>query len=523
MSLGDIVFVKGEGGLGRPLAGEDYISSLIFYTDNGHLPSGWTTTARIRQLFSVAEAEAAGITNDYVDATAAVGGMILTRGATGDTIEIIVKTVGRVINNNVASIGEIDISLGKYKQKSSDTTLAILGASLSAFINASTYIHGFTTDFDTDTLDITYPKSQGIYPNSGTPITTTIVGTITATITQPVDEQPGVTSNKALWHYHISEYFRIQPKGQLYVAFYPIPDYTYSEITTVQNYAQGKIRQFGIWLSHESHAFTSGDLTAISNQIVTNCDANHKPTSALYAADLHATADLTTLTNLNTLSANKASAVISQDGAGQGAFLYATYGFSISTLGAALGAVSFAAVSDNIKWIAKFNISNGFECDTPAFCNGVLVGNVTQSFLNAVDNLRYIFLFKPVGNAGSYFNNSHTAIISTSDYAYIENNRTIDKATRGIYSSLLPALGSPIVLNADGTLTDTSIAYFQSLTEVNLTQMVRDSELSAFGVLISPTQDVLSTGKLVVAVELLPIGVTQSIQVNIGFVLNITT
>ena len=37
MALNDIIFVKGQGGLGRPLTGEDHISGLLFYTANGNL------------------------------------------------------------------------------------------------------------------------------------------------------------------------------------------------------------------------------------------------------------------------------------------------------------------------------------------------------------------------------------------------------------------------------------------------------------------------------------------------------
>jgi hypothetical protein len=136
--------------------------------------------------------------------------------------------------------------------------------------------------------------------------------------------------------------------------------------------------------------------------------------------------------------------------------------------------------------------------------------------------MRYVFLIKNIGFAGSYFNGSHTATIVTSDYAYIENNRTIDKAIRGVYSSLLPALGAPIVLNSDGTLTDESIAYFTSLAELNLRAMVQATELSDFEVLINSTQNVLSTNTLVVAVELIPVGVARAITVNIGFVVALT-
>ena len=513
MALSGISFNLGQGGLGRPLAGEDHISSLLFYTANGNLPSGFSTSARIKKFFSVSDAESAGILSDYSDATAAVAKYVISNaGAAGDTFNI-----------SVTEIDSLVVDLGTYTVTSADSTIALLGASIAAAINAGTYTHGYSATFNTATLLLSMPKKLGVYPNTGTPVVVTIAGTVAGTLTQPTGSGStvlGVASKQAIWHYHIAEYFRLQPKGVLYVGFYAVPStYTFAELTTIQNFANGTIRQSGVFLGSECHAFTVADLTAINTEVVTNCDANHKPISSiLYAADLSATSDLTTLTNLNTLTAKKVSAVIGQDGAGLGYYLWKGTTKSITSLGATLGAVSFAAVSDSIEWVGKFNFSNGTELDTPAFANGDLVSAKAQSYLDALDSARYIFLRKFVGNSGTYVNNSYTAIISTSDYSFIENNRTIDKAIRGVYSSVLPALGSPLVLNADGTLTDTTIAYFTSLAEVNLTQMVRDVELSAFQVLISPTQDVLSTGELTIAVELLPIGVARSIVVNIGFV-----
>jgi len=39
MSLPNITFIKGQGGLGRPLPGQDYISGLLFYTAIYHQDS----------------------------------------------------------------------------------------------------------------------------------------------------------------------------------------------------------------------------------------------------------------------------------------------------------------------------------------------------------------------------------------------------------------------------------------------------------------------------------------------------
>jgi len=499
MALNDIIFVKSQAGLGRPLTGQDYISGLLFYSSS--LPSGFSTSNRVKLFGSIQDAETAGILNDYSDATAATFTyLISTKGNTGDSIDLKYASPNSTLD------------LGAYTVGSSDTTIALQGAAWAAVINAGTLVHGCTASFTTATLTVTLPKSQGTFPNSGTPVSVVIVGAFVGTLTQP---SGGAASKLAVWHYHISEYFRLQPKGSLYVGIYAIPaTYTFSEIQTIQQFSNGVVRQLGVY--KDSAAFAIGDVTAIES-IVSILQGLHMPLNVIYAGDLSGVSDLTTLTDLNTLTANNVSVVISQDGAAQGNFLYKTYGKSITTLGACLGAVSLAKVSEDIAWANKFNISNGIECDTIAFANGSLLSTYSQGTLNTLDNRRYIFLIKYVGLAGSYFNDSHTSIAVTSDYAYIENNRTIDKAIRGVYSSLISYLNAPLVLNSDGTLKDTTVAFFTSQAGVNLDQMVRDADLSNYSVSIDPTQNVLATSNLTITVKLLPVGVARQITVNIGF------
>ena len=508
MALNDIVFIKGQGGLGRPLEGEDYISGLLIYSAS--LPSGFSTNSRVKSFGSITDAVDAGINNDYSDATAATGTYTVTAaGATNDVVEVKV--------NDLSTSGSSQVTtLATYTRPAGDTTPALVAVGIAAVINLGTINTGYSASVTGAIITITAPKRFGIYLNSGTPIVVTITGTITGTIAQ---FSGGTVSNLALWYYHISEFFRLQPRGQLYVGIYAVPStYTFTEIQTIQDFSGGKIRQIAV-LKGAVQAF-SADAQAIQT-VCTTLAGVHKPLSAVYAAEMQAITDLTTLPDLNLLSCPNVSIVIAQDGAGQGNYLYLTTGKSITTLGATLGAISLSKVSEDIAWISKFNISSGFECDTITFANGAAVASQSQSLLNTLDNRRYIFLIKYVGIAGSYFNDSHTAIGVTSDYAYIENNRTIDKAIRGVYSSLLPNLNSPLVLNADGTLKDTTIAYFIGQCAPNLDQMVRDSELSAYQTTINTTQDVLSTGVLVVSIVLVPIGVARNIVVNIGFTLSI--
>lgn len=65
MALNKLTFNVNTAGLGTPLASSDHKSGIVYY--NNTLPSGFSTSDRIKQVFSLAEAEALGI----VEGTAA--------------------------------------------------------------------------------------------------------------------------------------------------------------------------------------------------------------------------------------------------------------------------------------------------------------------------------------------------------------------------------------------------------------------------------------------------------------------
>jgi hypothetical protein len=512
MGLNNITFILGQGGLGRPLPGEDYISGLGFFCADNKLPSGFTTTNRVKQFFSPADAEAAGIKADYSDATAAAGTVLVTAaGTNGDTIDISVTTPS----------GAVD--LGTYTKTATEANVTAVGAAIAAIINAGTVNHGFSAVNTTGSVAITAPQKYGVYLNTGTKLVTTLSAgaTLAVTVTQ---FSGGAASLQAVWHYHISEFFRIQPKGQLWVGFFAVPgSYTFTaEVGSLVTAASGKIRQIGFY--KDGAAFATADIQALHSAL-NGQFGQHKPLIGVYAADISGTADITTMADASTLASNLVMPVIGQDGGALGAFLYATYGKSITDLGAVLGALALASVEEDISWVAKFNMSDGTELDIPAFANGVLVsslGQSTENVLSALQDKAYNFLRKFVGVAGTYNNESRMAVTITSDYAYAENNRTIQKAVRGVYTSLIPALGAPITLNSDGTLTDVSIEYFKTLAETNLFQMERDGEISSFEVDIDSTQNVLSTGQLVIAINIVPVGVARNIIVKIGYNVSIS-
>ena len=521
--MGDVVFIESNGGLGRSLPGQDYISGLVFYT--GTLPSGFSSSDRIKQIFSIEQAESLGILDDFSDETLATGTVTLTNvGALSDTVVI------KVVEPNQT------VTLASYSRLSTDTTVTLLAASIVAAINLYTYLHGYSATNTAGVITLTARKGLGVYLNAATKLTFTKTGTIAGSVS--ADFSGGVASKLAVYHYHIAEYFRIQPQGNLYLGFFAVPSpYVFTELQTLQIFANGDIREAAVY--KDGAAFSTADIQAIQaidNILFTN---KMKIESILYAADLVSVTDLATLATLASLNSKNVSAIIGQDGysvnatpvvdgiftktstSGLGYELFCAYGKSITCVGASLGAVSLAAVNEDISWVQKFNLSNGTELATPAFANGNLYKNIAAGLLTQIDVYRYIYLRKFIGDAGTYHQDSHTAVLQSSDYAFIENNRVIGKAERLLYKAFLPFKSSPLPLNADGTMQDATVATLESTGDNALADMLRNTELSANATIVDPAQNVTSTSKVSIQEKLLGVPNAKNIEITIGFVLEL--
>ena len=330
-----------------------------------------------------------------------------------------------------------------------------------------------------------------------------------------------LATNLAHSHYQISEVFRLNPKAELYVYLYD------SAATTAAVYLQpviefpenGEIRNASIF---KDAAIAGADITDIQS-VVTAMRLVHRPFSAIVGFSAYGAAnDWSTAIDLRALEADGVGVVIGGSGSGLGLTL-ATTDNNTPAIGAVLGATSKAGVHESIAYVAKFNFSNGVELEKTVIGDkSNLVNDQTEVLLSALTAKGYIFFRKHMGITGSYINDSSNADLITSDYAYGESTRTIDKAIRGVRTFLLPQLSSPVYLNENGTMREDTVANFRALALRSLDQMQQAGEISARDVTIDPTQAVLSTSKLVIGVKIVPVGVARNIEVNIAFALKVS-
>ena len=332
-------------------------------------------------------------------------------------------------------------------------------------------------------------------------------------------EELGITADATAWsvkmlHYQLEDVFRINPSITLYMGLFSKPEsMTFQEMKTVQNYAEGAIRQMAIW---------NGDTAPTADNIVKleavadSLDTENAPLSTLYAP---------LVSNYKNLPSNLAtnnprvSVVIAQAGSGTGAELYKSKDnkakATVSAIGVALGTLSKAAVHQCIAWVKNF--PSGISM--PALGDGTLVRTIDKGELEKLDTNRYLFLNNVVGVAGSYWNDSHTMDSPTSDYAAIESVRTMDKAVRGIRTYLTPELGGNVYIDPDtGKLQSYTVSHLETTANIPLEEMEKAGELSGYKAEIDAEQDVLSTGTIEVTIKNVPVGVVRKFKVKIGFV-----
>lgn len=328
----------------------------------------------------------------------------------------------------------------------------------------------------------------------------------------------GSVNHDVNW-YHISEYFRMNPEGELWIGYYAVPGgaYDFSEIPAMMLASNGEIRQLGI----HADALTYADTQVTTIQAVIDAmAAEYRQVSVLYAANMNSIVAVTgwnSVVDLRTKTARKVTVVACESGSGYGYTLQQAKSTSISMLGCALGATSKASVEQSIGNPSFFNISDGTECETLCMANGDLVSDLTPAVLGGLKDKGFLVARKYLPDlSGSYFERCPTSISATNDFAFMENNRVVDKAIRGVRAALIPQLNSSVGLKQDGTLTDDAVGYYQDLAQKVLDDMRVAGNISAGKALVNPDQNILSTSTLTVSVQIVPVGIAETIVVNIG-------
>lgn len=132
-----------------------------------------------------------------------------------------------------------------------------------------------------------------------------------------------------------------------------------------------------------------------------------------------------------------------------------------------------------------------------------------------------------VGKAGYYWSDDKLATVSSDDYAFITRRRTIDKAYRIAYKTLVDEIGEEVPVNAEGqiaayhckgieTAVESAIVN-QMTSEGNLGNDPEDANDLGVKCWIDPNQNILATSRFEISLKVKPYGYSKYIDVKLGF------
>lgn len=217
-------------------------------------------------------------------------------------------------------------------------------------------------------------------------------------------------------------------------------------------------------------------------------------------------ANLATITNqraTNNLAGSKyVQVVLGNDVSGDDAFV-----------GLVLGVASRAKVSQSLG-----RVRSGSLGILSAFIGTVSLEEIAEATLGSLYDKGYIIPRKLPGREGFYLAGSPNCDSPTSDFAFLEDARTIEKARLIAVGVLTEDINENIPVDADGQIKPGAAASIAGRIDNALKIALIDSgEVSAARAIINRAQNILSTSTLEVSIEVTPLGVARTIEVTISF------
>lgn len=207
------------------------------------------------------------------------------------------------------------------------------------------------------------------------------------------------------------------------------------------------------------------------------------------------------LLNLRTRSENRCAVVLGADTSEGNA-----------AIGLVLGRAASISVHRNIG-----RVKDGLMANEAWFTGGInRVARNFETMWAQLHEFGFIFLRSYQGKNGFFFNDDPMAAPVSDDYSSLAHGRVIDKAMTIAYTTYIDELLDTVEIDQDGKLPAATCKYFEARIN-NAVNTLMAGEISSFRSFVDPAQNVLGTGRLTVAITIVPLGTLREIVVQLGF------
>lgn len=334
-------------------------------------------------------------------------------------------------------------------------------------------------------------------------------------ITQSFDE-----TNGSILYRIIEQFFNYNKRGKLFLQVYKATAYSETHLSSFVGLTKGVCRQI-LWGEMDATilaALTIEDIIDRVEDIQLEIDTLFQrgyPVQVLlpgwaFGGDIGDAEDLRALNGKNVAIVIGSDYNLTTKLSGE-----TTPWAKAPEVGLALAYLALAKVNENIGWVDKFPLTdtkrNQFE--EAGLSDGSKLTDFAEDELDVLHDKGYIFARPVASKTGYWWNSSSTCCAITEDEAYLENGRTLDKASRLIREALSGDINGPIPLTEDGKITPIRIGSLESKAEVKLSQMSKEGEISAYDVYIDPDQNFIENDEVLeLEFTIVPIGVARQIS-----------
>lgn len=333
-------------------------------------------------------------------------------------------------------------------------------------------------------------------------------------------------------HHHIKRFFMRAPGAKLWVlgvdqgttlSQMANKTLTYGKYLIVQ--AGGKIRQMGFVLNPDmgsySPTITAGidaSVTAavpVAQQLADEQLTLKRPLVCLIEGR-ELTGAVGSVVDMRTKASPNVGVVLAQDKD----FADSDAAFeNTAAVGDVLGLMASAQVNLSLGWVGGFPLTNVAEgaFNVAALSSNSTVESYSDADLGTLYDKGFIVPRTVVGKPGYFLAGSPSCTAATSDFAFLEDTRTVNKVVRLINLAYADYINASVLVNPDGTMQGQEVANFEAVGEQALAPMLQAAELSNANVVVDPLQDVVSTGEVETQVGLTQVGVSRQLRFKIGY------
>ena len=357
----------------------------------------------------------------------------------------------------------------------------------------------------------------------------------------PATDANAAADTAALTWYHISEFFRLNPDGKLWLhngnAVAPANIFAAAgPADQIMSASANSVRYMGVVFGFDPDATLtiSGGFANFVSTVQAAAqvwvEARAQDHVFIDCVVVEGVAASTTLVDLKALESPQVHITVACDH-GYLAEYPAAF-LKTAAVGTVLGSIGVRMLSESIGSAVlerypstKRGAANYSLVDTrqnrwlkPGLSTGVLFDALSQAVRDELTTKAYGYAGKFEGYSGVYFNAEATCTTVVDDFNTIHANRVWNECARRLRRALIPRINSRIRIDAaTGRIAPETIADWDAASKRELEALLAEGELANFTFTLNPEQDVIAQGKVVCSIRVVPQGIAKAIEADLGF------